>query len=202
MHDERSSNRSYEERLRAIGGQLNRDGYHSITILEVDGGLVVRASAHGSRTPEVLEVVDDHRLHAVATPAEQNRVPHRLFPGGYTQFLTAFGQRLDSSRAAAIAIVEGTDFVTVGGIRPVAEGDDGVTYEPLDILLLADDIQAIVETMETRESPRPTPDASESIAPAEAPQRRKTGITDRLTSTIGSALRLSPVARHTTSGRG
>lgn len=202
MHHARGSNRSYEERLRAIGGQLDRDGYHSITVLEVDGGLVVRASAHGSRTPEVLEVVNDDLPRAVAAPAEQNRVPHRLFPGGYTRFLTALGQRLDSSRAAAIALVEGTDFVTVGGIRPVAEGDDGVTYEPLDILLLADDIQAIVEAMETRASSRRSPDASESIAPVEAPQQRKTGITDRLTSTIGSALRLNPAAHHTGTDRG
>jgi hypothetical protein len=40
--------------------------------------------------------------------------------------------------------VEGTDFVVVGGIQLVSEGPEGRAYEPLDLLLLPADIQALL----------------------------------------------------------
>jgi hypothetical protein len=138
----------YEQRLRTIGARLDSGGYHSASIIEAEGGLIVRASAPGSRTPEVLEVAEFDGSHAAQLAPMRGGVPHRLFPNGYKGFLTALGRLLDRSEAAAIVIVEVTDFVTVGGIQPVAEESDGTTYEPLDILLLAEDIRALIAKAE------------------------------------------------------
>ncbi|MEZ4521718.1 MAG: hypothetical protein R3A46_08790 [Thermomicrobiales bacterium] len=134
---------TYQTRLQAIGARLDAGGFHTVSILEVEGGLIVRATAPGERTPQVIEIADNDETGQDENTRAPDTVPHRLFPNGYRQFLAALGNRLDQGRAAAIAIVEGTDFVTVGGIQPVSESTEGVAYEPLDILLLPDDINEI-----------------------------------------------------------
>ena len=198
----RSNTQRYEERLKTIGRRLDAGGYHSVTILEVDGGLVVRASAPGKRTPEVLEIVDGDSDPAFSAPPSQNRVPHRLFSRGYGPFLAALGERLDRGQAAAIAIVEGTDFLTVGGIKPVADAGDGMTYEPLDILLLAEEIETVTRQAGEKSARRRlvgTPNTSE---PAGASERGNTGLLGRVTGTLDSALRMAHVPHHMVRGRG
>lgn len=198
----RFNTRRYEERLKTIGRQLDAGGYHSVSILEVDGGLVVRASAPGKRTPEVLEIVDGDSGPAFSAPPGQNRVPHRLFSRGYAPFLTALGERLDRSKAAAIAIVEGTDFLTIGGIKPVADESDEATYEPLDILLLAEDIEVVTRQAGEKSLGSRlfrTPDTNE---PAVTTERGNTGLLGRVTGTLDSALRMARIPQHLARGRG
>ncbi len=136
-----------------------------MVIVGVEDGLLVRASRAGSRHPELLEFVDGQ---AVPDGGEMNsaNVRRRLFPGGYAPFLEALGERLDQRAAVSISIVEGTDFVTVGGFSPVLIADDEIMYEALDILLLADDIiQLISQDRNTRAigssglQTRPVPEA-------------------------------------------
>lgn len=186
----------YEQRLRTIGARLDTGGYHSVSIVEVDGGLIVRASAPGSRNPEVLEITDVDTSSPAQLSRMRSGVPHRLFPDGYKGFLAALGRRLDRSEAAAISIVEGTDFVTVGGIRPVAEADGEIAFEPLDILLLASDIDSISTLpVEPEESNPEAPDDLQ--APAGPGHRSITGnLANKLSSVIDSALRTAAMARN------
>lgn len=197
----RSNSWSYQERLKTIGRRLDAGGYHSVTILEVDGGLVVRASAPGQRTPEVLEIVDGDRALAFSAPPSRDRVPHRLFSRGYARFLAALGERLDRSEAAAISIVEGTDFLTVGGIKPVADAGDGVTYEPLDILLLAEDIEAVTRQADEMSSRRSLLRAPNPSEPAES-GRNESGLLNRVSGTLDTVLRMAHVPQHQARGRG
>jgi hypothetical protein len=71
-------------------------------------------------------------------------VRRRLFPGGYAPFLEVLGERLDQCAATAVSIVDGTDFVTVGGFVPVPLAQDEIIYEAMDLLLLAEDIAQLV----------------------------------------------------------
>ena len=189
----------YRNWLRAIGVHLDAQGLHSVSILEANDGIVVRGSAPGSRSPLLLEFPDEASLTSpVKTPHQTGEpIPHRLFRGGYTRFLQALGERLDDSAASAISIVEATDFVTIGGIRPVAEEDGGVMYEPLDILLLPDDIQALIE--------RPVANMStDDVEQAQSAHTSAEHLTSRASTTVGTAiesvllmirLTQSPVAR-------
>lgn len=198
---QQSRPRAYEQRLRTIGSRLDSGGYHSVSIIEVDGGLIVRASAPGSRTPEVLEIADVDHSHIAQLAPMRGGVPHRLFPNGYKGFLAALGQRLDRSQAAAIAIVEGTDFVTVGGIQPVAEESGGLAYEPLDILLLADDVRKLVveEEPELPEEP-PTPTAD--TPPTTGSDSLADAVLHRVSTVADSARRMVSPARNAARSRG
>ena len=159
--------RSYEHRLRVVGAQLDEGGFHAVTIIEAEDGLLVRASSPGSRRPEVLEIPEIDLAKVASFSRRKDPVPHRLFPGGYEVFLAALGERLDRSRAEAISIVEGTDFITVGGIQPVAAEGDSITYEPLDILLLADDIRLILSSALETAPPEPAADCPPADDPAD-----------------------------------
>ena len=182
--------RPYSQRLRRVGAMLDEGGYHAVAIIEADDGLVVRASSPGSRRPEVLEIPERDISLRGSRPGRSDPVPHRLFPGGYETFLTTLGKRLDRSKAAAIAIVEGTDFVTVGGIQPVSAASDGVTYEPLDILLLADDIQLILSDADDSPPPEsPVDNVPEEPPPSYEPEYESPRLS-RFTSSMDSALRM------------
>ena len=186
----------YEQRLRSIGSNLDSGGYHSVSIIEVDGGLIVRASAPGSRTPEVLEIQDDGIAIAAQLAPMRGGVPHRLFSEGYKGFLAALGCRLDRSEAAAIAIVEGTDFVTIGGIRPAVDAEDEMTYEPLDILLLAEDIQALMVKPEPLPPSAMVPvTSSETSRPVQKNPFAATMI-NRVAAVVDSALRMVSATDH------
>ncbi len=184
MQERQTGHQPYAQRLRAIGARLDTGGYHAVSIIEVDGGLVVRASAPGSRTPEVLEIPDVDTANPVQLTRMRSGSPHRLFPDGYKGFLAALGQRLDRGGAQAIAIVEGTDFVTVGGIQPVAEADGDITFEPLDILLLATDIQSVA-TLPVEVDEPVIPDAAAQPAPVAAGSHSMTG---QLAERVGRAV--------------
>lgn len=179
----------YEQRLRAIGARLDTGGYHAVTIVEVGGGLIVRASAPGSRTPEVLEIPDADGATPVQLARMRTGVPHRLFPDGYKGFLSTLGRRLDRSDAAAISIVEGTDFVTVGGIQPVAEADGEIMFEPLDILLLPTDILTIAETPLEPETPEIDSPGVTVDSDSAARNSLTGGLAGRISGVLESALR-------------
>lgn len=160
---------SLRERLRAIGNLLDARGFHAMVIAEVEGGMLVRASRKGSRHPEIIEFVDGDPLPD-ETPDPRVEVRRRLFPGGYAPFLEALGARLDRRRAIAITIVEGTDFVTVGGFAPLPVADGSQIYETLDLLLLPEDIRELVERGVASELPAAGGPAVVERAPTGAPE--------------------------------
>lgn len=165
-HEGQQPEVSYRSRLRDIGLHLDAHGFHALAIIEAQDGLLVRASRAGSRAPELIEVANGDGRSVDAHLPSQHAVPRKLFPQGYAPFLEALGARLDVSGAAAISIVEATDFVVVGGIQLVNDGPDGRAYEPLDLLLLPNDIRALLATPLAREVVRPNEPAR---APAEQP---------------------------------
>lgn len=185
---------SYRSRLRDIGLHLDAHGFHALTIVEVQDGLLARASRAGSRAPELIEIANGHSLSVDARPSDRQAVPRKLFPQGYAPFLEALGARLDVSRAAAISIVEATDFVVVGGIQLVNDGPEGRAYEPLDLLLLPNDIRALLATPLPRQVARPSELATDK-QPAGQPQAEshRAGFGDVIHRLAGS-LR-SPVLR-------
>jgi len=193
---------TYEQRLRSIGARLDSGGYHSVSIIESEGGLLVRANAPGARTPEVLELPDADGIYAAQLAPMRNGVPHRLFPDGYKGFLAALGRLLDRSQAAAIAIVEGTDFVTVGGIQPVEADGAGITFEPLDVLLLADDVRALIAQADALlEQERREAELAETPPEIANPSVVDT-LLHRVSAAVDSALRMITPTQNTARTRG
>jgi hypothetical protein len=189
---------SYSQRLWDVGLHLDAHGFNALTIIEVRDGLLVRASRAGSRTPELIELANGDCLSGRLEAAHQHPVPRRLFPQGYAPFLEALGARLDVCQAAAISVVEANDFVVVGGIQLVQDGPDGRAYEPLELLLLPSDIQALLASPPVRQPERAEASARtvrDDQSALEAPQTaaRSSGIGDVVHRLAGS-LR-SPVLR-------
>ena len=141
---------TYQNRLRAIGRQLDLAGYGAVNLLEVGGGFLVRALASGSRTPEALEFPDrDFPLVAAGAIAargedERGRSTSPLLPTGYEDFLRALGRWLDEQQAEAITVTDLDSFVAVGGVAR-AEGRGHTAVEPLRALLYPDDITALLD---------------------------------------------------------
>jgi DNA-binding NarL/FixJ family response regulator len=113
---------TYQNRLRSIGRQLDLYQFHSVTILEVEGGFLVRAQKQRSRRPQALEFPDSDfpRLVASAISEDQERGEKpisqgELTPTGYEDLLRALGYRLDEMTAEAIVITELDDAFVVSG---------------------------------------------------------------------------------------
>lgn len=141
---------TYQNRLRVIGRQLDRYEYRSVNLLEVGGGILVRALKPGSRTPKTLEF-PDHDFAPLITAAigargegERRRSKTALLPTGYEDFLRALGRWLDGRLAEAITVSELDSFVAVGGVAKV-DGPAQMAVAPFQTLLRADDIAALLD---------------------------------------------------------
>lgn len=142
---------TYQNRLRVIGRQLDLYGYHSVSVLEVVGGFLVRALRPGSREPEALEFADPNFPQLLSTAlagvGEGERRPaghSELIPTGYEDFLRAIGSRLDTYTVEAITIFELEDCFAVSGIGKVEEYE-GTTIGPFQWLLREDDIAYLLD---------------------------------------------------------
>jgi hypothetical protein len=107
--------------LRTIGRQLDIYGYHSVVIVEAEGGFLVRAKRNRARQPQALEFPDRDFPRLVASAiheeaAEEKRIHQsELTPTGYEDLLRALGYRLDELTAEAIVITELEDSLVVAG---------------------------------------------------------------------------------------
>lgn len=113
---------TYQNRLRAIGRQLDIYGFHSITVLEIEGGFIVRANRQRARKPQALEFPDRDfpRLVASAIDGEsdgEDQAFHQstLTPTGYEDLLRALGNRLDESVAHSAVVTELEEMFVVSG---------------------------------------------------------------------------------------
>lgn len=150
---------TYQNRLRAIGRQLDLYGYRSANLLEIAGGFVVRVLAPGSRVPEALEFPDRDfpLLMAAAFDERGERLRERsvspLLPTGYEDVFRALGHRLDWQQAEAITIADLDAFVAVAGVGRV-EQSAGTTIGPFRTLLRPEDIaQLLDEAVRRRATP-------------------------------------------------
>ncbi|HVA91029.1 MAG TPA: response regulator [Chloroflexota bacterium] len=124
---------TYENRLRAIGRQLDIYGYKAINVSEVAGGFLVRALPRNGRSAEALEFPDHDAGHVLARAfdargqGERSRSAADLLPTGYEDFLRALGHRLDVGGREAVTITELEPLIAVGGIAPL---DQSGTFTP------------------------------------------------------------------------
>lgn len=138
----RGSAGRHATRLLAIGRQLDAKQLHSVTIVEIDDGYVIRASHHTHRQPVLIEAphaefTPDTAVPPTARQSGEGRTNRSLLcGGGYSTVLHALGRRLDQQQATAIAISEGQHFVAVS----LHTADGAVAEE----LYLADDLARLI----------------------------------------------------------
>jgi CheY-like chemotaxis protein len=153
---------TYQNRLRAIGRQLDLYSYRAVNVLEVQGGFLVRGSIAGQRAPQALEFADRDFPQLLATAiagrgeGERLRSRSPLLTTGYEDFLRALGCRLDQHLAEAITISELGDIVAVGGVAKV-DGYGQTTIEPLQWLMQPDDIAFMLDEAYRRRATSGTP---------------------------------------------
>lgn len=149
---------TYQNRLRAIGRQLDLYQYQSINLMEVGGGMLVRATMRGSRTPEALEFLDEDFAallrggFAARGEGERPRGQSKLLPTGYEDFLRALGYRLDQSMAEAVSVTELDAFIAVGGVARI-DASGHTTVGPMHWLLYTDDIAFLLDEAYRRRAP-------------------------------------------------
>jgi hypothetical protein len=140
---------TYQNRLRLVGRHLDVNDYRSMSILDVDGGILVRAVSPSAHTPELLEFPDDAFTELVrsAIQARGSRKKTRkgatIVPTGYEDLLRALGWELDQRLAKSITIHEAQSSLFVAGL---AAGDNATgSFSPFDFTLNEADVQAILD---------------------------------------------------------
>lgn len=112
---------TYQNCLRVIGRHLDLQSYRSFVIVEVEGGLLVRAVRADQRGGEALEFPDGAfrqlLLDAMGSRGHgyHSYTPSPLLPTGYEDFLRALGHRLDQRLARGIVITECPSMIVVTG---------------------------------------------------------------------------------------
>jgi hypothetical protein len=124
---------TYQNRLRAIGRELDLTNSRSVLLIEVEGGFIVRAVSRSDRDIDLVEFTDDtfpERMIA-ATEArgqgERDESPSPVAPTGFEDLFRALGHVLDERNAANIVIAEKFASVIVTG--DIQTGD---ATEPFD----------------------------------------------------------------------
>lgn len=149
---------SYQDRLRVVGQQLDRGQYRAIAIIEVEGGLLVRATPHDSNLPAMLEILDSDFVAMLETHRRwhgwgERRSRNSLLPTGYEDFLRALGYWLDREGASWITVSELVSIVAVHGWIG-REGYRGVQIVPFELVLTGEDIKTRLDEAFRRRKPR------------------------------------------------
>lgn len=128
---------SYQNRLRVIGRFIDESELHSITLIEVAQGFVLRASRAGEPWPIAIELGDRkiselmRRSIGARGEGEIERESRELLPTGYEDMLRALGHELDQRIAESVVITELPSLFAVTGFEPfVAAGVGETSYRP------------------------------------------------------------------------
>lgn len=91
---------TYEDRLGYIGRMLDEEGCRSVSVVELSGAFILRATAKRDSTVFISELVteDFERGHV--------RLPYEPQPSSYEAMLRSIGHDQDKRIAANIAIIE------------------------------------------------------------------------------------------------
>lgn len=118
---------------------------HSITLVEIPGGFVLRGSCSDDPWPVLLEF-EDRKLGVMLQQAFEFRGAGRtpkevrdLIPTGYEDLLRALGHELDERIAENVVITELPSLLAVSGFEPVL-GFGESTYRPFSEPYSADDV--------------------------------------------------------------
>jgi CheY-like chemotaxis protein len=141
---------TYQNRLRTIGHQLDAYDYHTVTIIEVDGGFLVRAQKARARRPQTLEFPDQDfprllasAIHEISSGGKRQIHRDTMTPTGYEDCLRALGQKLDEMSAEAIVITELEEkFVVAGRCNDMTSAVPGLS--PFELFLSAQDIETML----------------------------------------------------------
>lgn len=141
---------TYQNRLRVIGRHLDVGGYRWINLMEVEGGLLVRAFDRGSSQSELMEF-PDNSFRAMMEDALGTRgvgdhgiVKSELAPTGYEDILRAIGFQLDRRVAKMVAIVECRTLMFVTGMEH-QETSTGSVYAQFDFVLSPQHVQTVLD---------------------------------------------------------
>jgi hypothetical protein len=124
---------TYQNRLRAIGRELDLSNSRSVLVLEVDGGFVVRAVSRDDRDIDLVEFTDETYPERMisATEArgegERDESPSPVAPTGFEDLFRALGRVLDERNAANIVIVEKLKSILVTG--DILTGDSRAPFD-------------------------------------------------------------------------
>jgi len=140
---------TYQNRLRLVGRHLDINDYRSVCILDVEGGILVRAFSPRAHTSELLEFPDDAFVEMVRSSIQARGSRKRarkgspVVPTGYEDLLRALGWELDQRLAKAITIQENSNSLFVAGL---AAGDNATgAFSPFDYLLGEAEVQAMLD---------------------------------------------------------
>ncbi|HET9014882.1 MAG TPA: response regulator [Thermomicrobiaceae bacterium] len=167
---------SYQNRLRAVGHQLDVDGYRSVQLAEVADGFQVRALPPGDARPQALQFGDRDFPQRIALAIGQrartgpDHVSYAPQPTGYEDFLRAIGRWLDDQRAESISVMELDGLVLVAGMT---RGHGGDVPEPFHQMMNADAVATLLAGAAARRS-APWPEPPDPPPPVRrAPSRRR-----------------------------
>ncbi len=142
---------TYQDKLRLVGSHLDQNNMKRMNILEVPGGMLVRAASADGFTEELLEFPDNtFESHFEAAVSQRHRerneylrIKTELIPTSYSDVLRAIGAWLDEGLARSIVISEGSRGLYVTGLMlqetsvqsRYASFDEFFSPEAVDILL-------------------------------------------------------------------
>jgi hypothetical protein len=140
---------TYQNRLRLVGRHLDVNEFKSACILDVEGGILVRALGSRMHTPELLEFPDDAFKEMVRSAIQSRgrrkriRTKSVILPTGYEDLLRALGYELDQRMAKSITVYETQETLFGAGL---AAGDNSTgSFSPFDFVLSAEDIQEMLD---------------------------------------------------------
>ena len=145
---------TYQNQLRIIGRHLDTNGYRSLSILEVEGGFLVRAFSARRHTPELLEFPDEAFKEmvkeAIEARGKKKSVGRHsaLAPTGYEDLLRAMGWELDQRLAKLVTIHEGPARLYVAGLEAVKNSDG--SFSPFETSLDPVAIQTVLDAAFSR----------------------------------------------------
>jgi hypothetical protein len=142
---------NYEDKLRLIGIHLDQQKMRRINVVEVPGGMLVRATCQDAVTEELLEFPDDtfenHFEDAVSQrdlgERQYLRIKTELIPTSYSDVMRAIGAWLDERLARSVVVSEGAGGIYVTGMwlretslqSRYAPFDEFFSPEAVDMLL-------------------------------------------------------------------
>lgn len=142
---------TYQEKLRLIGMHLDRQSMRRMTLIEVPGGVLVRAVGGDGITEELLEFPDDsfesHYDEAVRqrnqVESDDLRIKSELIPTSYSDVMRAIGAWLDEGLARSVVVSEGAGGIYVTGMM-LQETSMQSRYAPFDEFFSPDGIDLLL----------------------------------------------------------
>ncbi|MEZ4520417.1 MAG: hypothetical protein R3A46_02075 [Thermomicrobiales bacterium] len=148
---------TYQNKLRLVGMHLDNNNLNRAKIVEVPGGLLVRATGPDNVTDQLLEFPDDSFeryfeeaiIHRSDGRREHLKIKTDLVPTSYSDVMRAIGRCLDEWMARSILISEGIRGIYVSGLR-LEDTSYQSRYAPFDEMLSATEVDEILTSAHAR----------------------------------------------------